>query len=442
MGRLIALVRIAVVTTILLALPGVSQAADLALNKPATASSTQAVGWEPFKANDGNSSTRWSSVFSVPQWWRVNLGSIHSINRVELNWEIAYASRYRIQTRTTTSGTWSMAATITNSSAGAKVHTFASRNAREVRIYADAKGTPWGVSLWDAKVCDNNTCSSAPLLPPPPSPQCSDGVDNADSEDTLVDMADPGCSGSSDNDETNVAPPGTPPAIAGQGYSRVFEDNFDTFDRTVWSGDIWWQNDDPANAKFVQNGVLNLVSRRSQGYRDIHTTTNGTRAWQQGYFECRQRWTGVNGSWPACWLMSQGWADGGGPPECNFPAAEIDIMEGQGSTPNTFYGTIHRNSGAHVGCMANENNWQNHAQPQSFRLADSWHTYASKWTDNEVCWYLDNVQTHCYPTYDTTNLGPMFMLLSTVEGEWNGTRAPAGVDEIRNEVDWVRVWQQ
>ncbi len=41
-------------------------------------------------------------------------------------------------------------------------------------------------------------------------PQCNDGVDNADPEDTLVDMADPGCSSATDNDESNVVVP--PPA--------------------------------------------------------------------------------------------------------------------------------------------------------------------------------------------------------------------------------------
>jgi hypothetical protein len=43
--------------------------------------------------------------------------------------------------------------------------------------------------------------------PPPAATQCSDGVDNADPEDTLIDLADPGCVNSADDDETN-APPG------------------------------------------------------------------------------------------------------------------------------------------------------------------------------------------------------------------------------------------
>ena len=45
--------------------------------------------------------------------------------------------------------------------------------------------------------------------PPPPPAQCSDGGDN--DGDGKVDLADPGCSGGADNDETNPAPP--PPVI-------------------------------------------------------------------------------------------------------------------------------------------------------------------------------------------------------------------------------------
>jgi hypothetical protein len=37
--------------------------------------------------------------------------------------------------------------------------------------------------------------------------QCSDGVDNTDPEDFLIDMADPGCTSPSDNDETNISGP-------------------------------------------------------------------------------------------------------------------------------------------------------------------------------------------------------------------------------------------
>ena len=42
--------------------------------------------------------TRWSSGFADNQWWQVDLGSAVSIDKVELNWEDAYASRYKILT--------------------------------------------------------------------------------------------------------------------------------------------------------------------------------------------------------------------------------------------------------------------------------------------------------------------------------------------------------
>jgi F5/8 type C domain/Glycosyl hydrolases family 16/Thrombospondin type 3 repeat len=442
-----------------------AQAQDLALSRPATASSTEGgrSEFEPTNANDGNSSTRWSSEFVDNQWWQVDLGSNQSINRVELNWEVAYARQYRIRTRTARADSWSTAATGRISSAGLKTHTFATRRARYVRIQGDVRATPWGISLWDLRAC-YISCSGPP--PPPPSDADGDGV--PDSSDQCPDEAGPasnnGCPvppppndtdgdgvpdsqdqcpnqpGPASNNGCPVPPPsGEPAPISGQGYTKVFEDNFNTFDRSIWSQDIWWQNDDPADAKYVQNGVLHLVTRRSQGYPYIFTTTDGTRFWQQGYIEGRMRWTGAQGSYPSFWMMSQGWRDN---PSCDTPAAEIDIMEGQGSQPNVFYGAIHRHSGSHVldcGLVAHNTNNYN---PQSFPLADNWRTYAVKWTAAEVCWYLDNVRTHCWPTYDTTDNAPMMLILGQGVGGWMGGPNSSSPQEMRNEVDWVRVWQR
>jgi hypothetical protein len=152
-----------------------AQAQDLALNQPASASSTERglSQYRPANANDGNSSTRWSSDYLDNQWWQVDLGAIRSINQVELNWEAAYARRYRIRTRTSTTNSWSTAARIRISSPGLKTHTFATRNARYVRIEGDVRATPLGISLWDARVC-NISCSGPP--PPPPPDGDADGV--------------------------------------------------------------------------------------------------------------------------------------------------------------------------------------------------------------------------------------------------------------------------
>jgi endoglucanase len=53
---------------------------NLALNKPATASSVENAGFPATSAVDGSASSRWSSVFADPQWLRVDLGSSITIN--------------------------------------------------------------------------------------------------------------------------------------------------------------------------------------------------------------------------------------------------------------------------------------------------------------------------------------------------------------------------
>ncbi len=51
-----------------------SQPVNLALNKPASASTTESDEHAAAKANDGDENTRWcADNDSVPQWWQVDL---------------------------------------------------------------------------------------------------------------------------------------------------------------------------------------------------------------------------------------------------------------------------------------------------------------------------------------------------------------------------------
>lgn len=126
-------------------------AADLALGKPAAASSTEN-GWTsgvgPQLANDGTESTRWSSSYANGQWWLVDLGSHHETSRVWINWTSAYASSYRIEA----SIDGADYATVWQGSAqgsGWKVHNWASRTARYIRFYGVARATGYGFSFAD-----------------------------------------------------------------------------------------------------------------------------------------------------------------------------------------------------------------------------------------------------------------------------------------------------
>ncbi len=183
-------------------------AVDVALGKESRASSTEQSGLDPAKANDGDSSTRWSSAFADDQWWQVDLGRYYSIDRVGLNWEGAYASRYQIET-SEDGNNFSDAANVEVAKPGPEVTSFAPRRARHVRVRGLERATPWGISLWDAQVFGDPT-------DPPPAPACSDGRDN-DGDSKTDHPADPGCSDTSDNDESDPPPAPKDPVIGAAG---------------------------------------------------------------------------------------------------------------------------------------------------------------------------------------------------------------------------------
>jgi len=126
-------------------------AEDKAALRNASASSVEGTGFEPAKAVDNSSTTRWSSQFLANQWWQVDLGRTRQVNSVALNWEAAYASRYEIRTSTNGNG-FTTAATVNISAPGWKTTTFTTRSARYVRVVGNTKKTSFGISFWDARV--------------------------------------------------------------------------------------------------------------------------------------------------------------------------------------------------------------------------------------------------------------------------------------------------
>jgi hypothetical protein len=80
-----------------------STGADLALRMPTLVDSIYSLGYEGCNSVDGNSSTRWSSnnhFTSYPHWIQVDMQTEQTINRVDVNWEFAYASDYNVQIST------------------------------------------------------------------------------------------------------------------------------------------------------------------------------------------------------------------------------------------------------------------------------------------------------------------------------------------------------
>jgi hypothetical protein len=230
-------------------------------------------------------------------------------------------------------------------------------------------------------------------------------------------------------------PPPQPPAINGQGYSLVFEDDFTTLNTSVWRLGAWYIPESPAN--YVQSGsivsILNHPSQQKQ--RDLMTRSL---AWEEGYFEVYMRYTANIDSWATTWMMSDNWIRTA---NCtSLKICEFDMLEAnhQYESPTTFkshFGAAHKNTTGACG-MADvaspwSTNWTNNT---GVTVAGQWHTFAGLWTASTLKWYLDDVLLKSYPTPSTFAGNPMRWFL----GMWSHNY----VAELVTEVDWCRVWQQ
>jgi cysteine-rich repeat protein len=124
-------------------------------------------------AIDGNTSTRWSSAFSDPQWLLVDLGAARHVSRVVLNWEGAASGDYDIQVSGSTAGPWTTLYTNPNGDGGIDDITV-SGTGRYVRMYSRRRIMAYGNSLYEVQVYgDTNTsCGGGG----PPAPVCGNGV--------------------------------------------------------------------------------------------------------------------------------------------------------------------------------------------------------------------------------------------------------------------------
>jgi fibronectin type 3 domain-containing protein len=122
----------------------------LSQGRPATASSVENAGLAPGNAVDGNTTTRWSSAFSDPQWLQVDLGATHAVTRVVLNWQTAYGRAFQLQT--STDGTAWTTIYSTTASTGGVQDLNVTGSGRYVRMFGTQRATQYGYSLLEFQV--------------------------------------------------------------------------------------------------------------------------------------------------------------------------------------------------------------------------------------------------------------------------------------------------
>jgi hypothetical protein len=150
---------------------------NLALNRPTATSSVESGTSNTGNlAVDGNTGTRWSSNHSDPQWIYVDLGSQYNITNVNITWESAYATSYRIDVSNDAT-TWTTIKTITGNTSKSNANAV-SGTGRYVRVYGTTRATAYGYSIYELVVNGSST-GSTPPPPPPPSDGGSGGITTA-----------------------------------------------------------------------------------------------------------------------------------------------------------------------------------------------------------------------------------------------------------------------
>ncbi|MFI7599425.1 discoidin domain-containing protein [Actinoplanes sp. NPDC049681] len=136
----------------------------LTAGRPATASSTEGAGFEPGKAVDGNTSTRWASKEGGgEQWIAVDLGRTATVTELRVVWEAAYAKAYRFEV-SDDSLTWTRVWSTSAGDGGVDTKSGLTATGRYVRILAQERATGYGYSMFEFEAYGSIA------TPPPSSP--------------------------------------------------------------------------------------------------------------------------------------------------------------------------------------------------------------------------------------------------------------------------------
>ncbi len=238
-----------------------------------------------------------------------------------------------------------------------------------------------------------------------------------------------------------LAPAAAMAQLPAGNWQLQFADEFKgtSLDTIKWNYNYPWGNgplnneDEVYLAKntTVSNGHLNLTAIRdtSQGknFTSGAINSNGRENFSYGYIEASLKMPQTLGTWPAFWMLQNGW-----PPE-------IDIQETPFPTYNDMYGyyaTYHYTSNGNPASYGSGYHYV------ATDVTAAFHNYGLQWTPNSLTFYFDGT-----PTYTVTDANAiaqsanMYMLLNLAVGGWPGEPPSWASFPTSYQADWVRVWQ-
>jgi hypothetical protein len=146
------------------------RAADVLLSqgKPVATSTAESASLSGAKAVDGDAKTRWASAVSADsQWLRVDLGQPSTVHRAKIDWEAAYAKKYRLEI-SDDGVTFTTVATIDNGDGKTDDLTGLTARGRYLRFVGTTRATKYGYSFWELQAfgtSDSSGDTEAPTTP-------------------------------------------------------------------------------------------------------------------------------------------------------------------------------------------------------------------------------------------------------------------------------------
>ncbi|WP_331273034.1 beta-N-acetylglucosaminidase domain-containing protein [Motilibacter deserti] len=101
-------------------------------------------------ANDGDTSTRWSSGYDDTAWLQLQFAAPQRVGKVVLRWEASHAESYLLQT-SADGTTWSTARAVTASPGGVETLWLDGAEVRYLRVQGVKRSSTWGYSLWEVE---------------------------------------------------------------------------------------------------------------------------------------------------------------------------------------------------------------------------------------------------------------------------------------------------
>jgi beta-glucanase (GH16 family) len=218
------------------------------------------------------------------------------------------------------------------------------------------------------------------------------------------------------------------------GYTLSFQDEFNTFNTSVWNDRIWYEASNPTKNYTVSNGSLKIWPQRDATGKFFNRTidTDGKYYQTYGYFEIEAKLPIGKGTWPAFWLFNH----------IGTRRPEIDIMEAYaGGGPNSGWSDANLHPTAYAPTI-----WLDAGRLGGTKtiltpdLSAGFHKYALKWEPNKQTFYFDGKEVY---SANVTMPDPMYIMLDLWYGSASGqpdSTTPTGISNSY-EINYVRAWK-